>query len=85
MNASIKTICCHGERFTIELALSPARCDHLVRRLVDWGYLAADDCLDMDEEGYATKLGEALGRALPRIVLDDLRRQRRQKSGSAAG
>ena len=42
----------------------------MIRRLVDWGYLDADDCLDEDDADYARKLGAAISRALPRIALD---------------
>jgi hypothetical protein len=62
----------------IELKLTERQRERIVRRLVDWGYLDADDCLDEDDADYARKLGAAISRALPRIALDGMYKRARR-------
>jgi len=52
-----------GDIIKIELKLTERQRERIVRRLVDWGYLDADDCLDEDDADYAGKLGAAIRRA----------------------
>ena len=62
----------------IELRLTERQREGILRRLVDWGYLDADDCLDEDDADYAGKLGAAISRALPRIALDGMYKRARR-------
>lgn len=50
----------------------------LVRKLIDWGYLDAEDLIEDDEDIDEVLLGQAIGRALPRIVLEAERMRRQQ-------
>lgn len=56
-----------------EIPIAPQTRDWLVRKLVDWGYLDAGDCLNGDEDN--RKLGMAIGRALPRLLLEAERKR----------
>ena len=67
-----------GDIIKIELKLTERQRERIVRRLVDWGYLDADDCLDEDDADYARKLGAAISRALPRIALDVMHKRARR-------
>jgi hypothetical protein len=54
-----------------EVPLNAATRDWLVKRLIDWGYLDASACIeDEDDENDRRRLGYAIGRALPRLVLE---------------
>jgi hypothetical protein len=47
----------------------------LVRKLVGWGYLNSDDCVgEVPDEEETRKLGNAIARALPRLILEAERR-----------
>jgi hypothetical protein len=61
-----------GDFIKIEVKLTERQREKMVRRLVDWGYLDADDCLDEDDADYAGKLGAVISRALPRTVRRDV-------------
>ena len=56
------------------VTIDASTCDWLVRNLIDWGYLDACDCLDdeCDEFDLTSRvaLGHALGRAIPRLLLE---------------
>ena len=61
-----------------QIALNPATRDWLVKRLVDWGYLDAHECIDdEDDEDSLRKLGLAISRALPRLLLEAERKRTR--------
>jgi len=64
-----------GDIIKIELKLTERQRERIVRRLVDWGYLDADDCLDEDDADYARKLGAAI---LPRTALDVIYKRARR-------
>jgi hypothetical protein len=49
-----------GDIIEIELKLTERQRERIVRRLVDWGYLDADDFLDEDDANYARKHGAAI-------------------------
>jgi hypothetical protein len=53
----------------------------IVRKLVDWGYLDAADCLNEDEPNYSRKLGAAISRAISRLSLEAGRNRRARRLG----
>ncbi len=64
-----------------EIPINARTRDWLVRKLVDWGYLDAGDCFFEDERENVDgnrKLGLAIGRALPRLLLEAERNRSRQ-------
>jgi hypothetical protein len=59
-----------SSQMLLNIKLNQRTRDRLVQKLIDWGYLEADDCIDDDNPADDTKIGLAIGRAMPRLIIE---------------